>query len=375
MPFEVFKSEKLIQSYTDHYFNQTKKIVSNSGDINVKYAVFMRRPVIFTPKLMVDNLNYVAKKRNFPIEIELCYEEGDWVGAGDPLLFISGPFSNLVDLETLFLQNLGPACVAAYNAYTMCRDLPKVSFLAMDARHCAGVEMSEIMSYAASVGSKVAQKEFGSIGFVGNATEATSHYFGNNKAYGTMQHSLIGYAGSTLKAAELYRKTFPEEDMTVLVDYFGQEITDTLEVCNNFKDLASKGRLSIRLDTHGGRFIEGLDTERSYAVLESQAPKSIRQYRSEHEMKWLVGTGVTAAAIYHMRQILDKHEFNKVKIVASSGFSPSKCKVMASVNAPIDIIGTGSYLPDIWDETYATADIVEYDGTRSVKKGREFLFR
>ena len=105
MPFDVFKSEKLIQKYTDHYFNQTKKIVCSSGEINVKYAVFMRRPVIFTPRLMVDNLNYVAKKRNFSIKIDLCCEEGDWVGAGDPLLFISGPFSKLVDLETLFLQN------------------------------------------------------------------------------------------------------------------------------------------------------------------------------------------------------------------------------------------------------------------------------
>ena len=72
---------------------------------------------------------------------------------------------------------------------------------------------------------------------------------------------------------------------------------------------------------------------------------------------------------------LDENKFHKVKIVASSGFNPSKCKVMASVNAPIDVIGTGSYLPDIWEETYATADIVEYNGNKSVKKGREFLFR
>jgi nicotinate phosphoribosyltransferase len=26
----------------------------------------------------------------------------------------------LIDLETLFLQKLGPPCVAAYNAYNMC---------------------------------------------------------------------------------------------------------------------------------------------------------------------------------------------------------------------------------------------------------------
>ena len=163
--------------------------------------------------------------------------------------------------------------------------------------------------------------------------------------------------------------------MTVLVDYFGKEVTDTLDVCERFTDFAKAGKLSVRLDTHGGRFIEGLDTERSYAVLESQAPNSIRQYRSEHELKCLVGTGVSAAAIFHLRKILNENNFDKVKIVASSGFNPAKCKVMASVNAPIDLIGTGSYLPDIWDETYATADIIEYSGSKLVKKGREFLYR
>jgi nicotinate phosphoribosyltransferase len=48
---------------------------------------------------------------------------------------------------------------------------------------------------------------------------------------------------------------------------------------------------------------------------------------------------------------------------------------MASVQAPIDVVGTGSYLPQQWTETYATADIIEYDGRPSVKVGREFLFR
>jgi nicotinate phosphoribosyltransferase len=37
------------------------------------------------------------------------------------------------------------------------------------------------------------------------------------------------------------------------------------------------------------------------------------------------------------------------------------------------VIGTGSYLPQIWSQTYATADIVAYDGKPRVKAGREFL--
>ena len=85
--------------------------------------------------------------------------------------------------------------------------------------------------------------------------------------------------------------------------------------------------------------------------------------------------GVSAAAIYHVRDALDQAGFPGVKIVASSGFGPAKCRVMAEAAAPIDIIGTGSYLPERWGETYATADIIEYDGVRRVKLGREFLFR
>jgi nicotinate phosphoribosyltransferase len=64
-----------------------------------------------------------------------------------------------------------------------------------------------------------------------------------------------------------------------------------------------------------------------------------------------------------------------VKIVASSGFGVDKCRVMADAKAPIDVVGTGSFLPDAWSETYATADIVSYAGTPRVKLGREFLLR
>ena len=64
-----------------------------------------------------------------------------------------------------------------------------------------------------------------------------------------------------------------------------------------------------------------------------------------------------------------------MKIVASSGFGPAKCRVMADTGAPVDMIGTGSYLPENWNETFATADIVAYDGVPTVKVGREFLLK
>jgi nicotinate phosphoribosyltransferase len=365
-----------VERLSDKYFLKTKAVVERFGDVTVTYAVFMRRPVIFTPRLAVNWLNAIAQARGTRFEIDLNHPEGAWVGAGEPLLYIRGSLRHLVDLETIYLQKIGPACVAAYNAYTMCIDLPKVGFLAMDARHCAGADMAEMMAYAASVGSEAAKREAGAVGFIGNATDATAHYFGREQGLGTMPHALIGYAGSTVRAAEMLDETFPNDAlMTVLVDYFGREVADALAVCRRFPERAGAGRLAFRLDTHGGRYIEGLDIAGSYAVLERNAPRSIRGYRTESELRYLVGTGVSAASIWHMREQLDAAGFDKVKIVASSGFTPAKCKTMAVAEAPIDIIGTGSYLPDSWTETYATADIVAYDGKPLVKIGREFLLR
>lgn len=364
-----------ISALTDKYFARTKEIVGKFGDCRVTYAIFMRRPVISAPRLMIEWLEKVAKERNARFDIELLMPEGKWVGAGEPILYLSGSFHHLADLETLYLQLLGPPCVAAWNAFTMCVDLPTTQFLAMDSRHCAGSDMAEQMAYAASVGSRRAQRKAQAAGFIGNATDATAHYFDQKSGFGTMPHALIGYAGSTVRAAEMFHETFPDQALYVLVDYFGLEVTDSLAVCRRFPQLAAEGRLGVRLDTAGGRFVEGLDPPSSYAVLERNAPGSIRGYRSEAELRYLVGSGVSAAAIWYMREQLDKAGFPNVKIIASSGFNPAKCKVMAIARAPADIIGTGSFLPQSWSETYATSDIIEYDGVPRVKVGREFLHR
>lgn len=364
-----------VSRWTDRYFLKTKETIERFGDKKVTYAVFMRRPVIFTPNLMVAWLERVAGERGVAFDIELNYAEGQWAGAGEPLLYITGSFYHLVDLETLYLQKLGACCVAAYNAYTMCVDLPDVAFLAMDARHCAGTEMADMMAYAASVGSSAAQAKTGARGFIGTANDATAHYFGQERGLGTMPHALIGYAGSTLAAAEMTVEAFPGQDLTVLVDYYGTEITDSLAVCRRFPDLAAVGHLSVRLDTHGGRFVEGLDPQASYAVLERHVPQAVRRYRDDTELRHLTGTGVSAAAIFLLREKLDEAGFESVKIIVSSGFNVRKCKVMAGVRAPMDAIGTGSYLPESWPETNATADIIAYDGVPTVKVGREFLLR
>jgi nicotinate phosphoribosyltransferase len=364
-----------LAAWSDKYFLRTKETVGRFGDRRVTYAIFMRRPVVSAPRLAIDWLQAVMADRGQPVEVVLNHPEGKWVGAGEPLMYITGSLYHLVDTETILLQKIGPTCVAAWNAYAMASELPEVSFLAMDARHCAGLEMAEQMAYAASVASERARRKHGARGFIGNATDATAHYFGQTQGFGTMPHALIGYAGSTVRAAEMFHETWPDDNLTVLVDYFGQEVTDALAVCRRFPELAGEGRVAVRIDTPGGRYLEGLDPPSSYAVLEKHVPEAIRGYRDETELRYLIGTGVSAAAIHHLRDRLNEAGFPKVKIVASSGFNPSKCRVMALAKVPVDIIGTGSFIPERWSETYATADVVEYDGEQRVKVGREFLLR
>lgn len=361
-----------VSEWTDKYFSRTRKTVKQPPIVT--YGVFVRRPVLMASRLVQSWLKQVADTQGFYIDIKANYTEGELVGAGDPMFYITGRLDHLVETETHFLQKIGATSVAAMNAKEMCLALPNTSFLAMDARHCAGMEMAEMMAYAASVGSTAAQEK-GAKGFIGNATDATAHFFENNTGMGTMPHALIGAYKTTLDAAIAFRDANPDCPLTVLVDYYGQEIQDALSVCQHFSDLAEKGELGIRLDTHGGRYIEGLDPQKSYAVLERNAPQAFRGYRSDAELKHLTGTGVSAAAIWHMREQLDKAGFKNVKIIASSGFNTEKCEAMALADAPIDMVGTGSYLPEKWTETYATADIICYDGVFKAKAGREFLVK
>ncbi len=41
-----YTADRDIAAHTDVYFNRTKAIVDRFGDVDVTYAIFLRRPVI-----------------------------------------------------------------------------------------------------------------------------------------------------------------------------------------------------------------------------------------------------------------------------------------------------------------------------------------
>lgn len=363
-----------IANWSDHYFGNTRRVSEAVGDPIVTYAVFVRHPTVFAPDLAVGWLKAAAKEGNFEIGIESKYEVGDIVPAGEPQLYITGPLSKLVETETIFLQRVGAIGVAAYNAYQSVKELPNVPFYTAGARHCVGAGMVEGMEYAAHIGTLAAQKaQANAIGFVNSAVNATSHFFGQATGGGTTPHVMIGLFDSTLEAAIKYREVCPEEPFTMLVDYFGKEITDAIAVARHFPEEAASGELGFRLDTHGGRYLEGLDHDSSIQVIHENAPHMMEQEWGEKDLKILYGQGVSVANIWHFKNKLAEAGFPNVRVVGSSGFNTQKCRMMALANAPLSGIGTGSYIPKDFDSTYATADVFKYGDRFSIKVGREYL--
>ena len=384
-----------LHSQTDKYFTNTSRIVGANGDARVTFAVFMRRRVVAALEPTIRLI-----KRFVPdAEVRRYYEEGDIVPSESKMMEITGSMQKLSEVETLLLQKTGFPCVSANNAYEMCRAMPSAAFMDMHARHGSGAEMNILAAYGAAVGSAAARRADPAVrGFVGSSQDITAPLFGAAGGMGTMPHALVGYtSGDVLEAMKLFVKTIPEaKNLVALVDYTGNEVSDSLRCARWFYEearLQDQGKsFGIRLDTHGGRFAEGLDYERSvetvgtwlgnhgeYNIVEEVLGGRAFQLDPNNILvdkvrRILFGKGVSAAAVMHVRQALDKAGYKDAQIVASSGFDPQKCQVMGAARAPIDMVGTGSFLPATLTETYATADIIAYNGVRRVKVGREFLF-
>jgi nicotinate phosphoribosyltransferase len=383
-----------ISAQTDKYFTNTSRIVAANGDTEVTFAVFMRRRVVAALEPAIR----LARKLVPGVTIKRFVDEGEVVPSERKLMEIAGSMQKLSECETLLLQKIGFPCVSANNAYEMCRAIPYAAFMDMHARHGSGADMNIIAAYGAMVGSEAAKRDNSKVkGFVGSSQDLTAPFFGAANGMGTMPHALVGYSnGDVLEACRMFVKTIPEAKAVIaLVDYTGEEITDSLRCAKWFYEdakLQDQGKsFGIRLDTHGGRFAEGLDYEKSVEVVghwlkisgEYNIVEQVLGGRAfqldpsnilvDKVRRILFGKGVSVANIIHARLALDKAGYKDAQIVGSSGFDPQKCQIMGAANAPLDMVGTGSFLPATMTETYATADIIRYDGVPRVKVGREFL--
>lgn len=386
---------------TDAYFEATRRIVVAAGDARARYGLFMRREVL---ACLEPAVRYLTQWGGADMRIIHRAPEGSLVPSQTALLVYEGALAKLVELETGLLQRTGIPCVAAANAAAVVRAMPTAAFIAMHARHCAGDDMVRWCEYAALVGSQAVKRENpDAVGFIGGSTTVGRDFIeemapgASWRRMGTMPHVLIGYAnGDALAATKLFLEHTDIQGVTVLVDFQGREVTESLAVAAAWKqgdlkaDLIAGKKLSFRLDTHGGRFLEGLDADIGRRLLADRmgvapadvtgkALKSLGLTPGERDRleSALFGRGMSAAAVLFFRAALDAAGHQDAGVVASSGFDVFKCRAFSAVGADRAVIGvgTGSFMPAGLAETYATADCFMYDGVFRVKEGRKALFR
>ena len=180
---------------------------------------------------------------------------------------------------------------------------------------------------------------------IGVTSDAQASWWGG-RGVGTVPHALIAaYGGNTVLAATKFAEWAPEDfRITVLVDFDNDSVRTALDVAR-----ALGPRLwGVRLDTSSQLVDRAL----------------------WEEMGDFDPRGVNERLVRKVRRALDEDGFERVRIVASGGFTVEKIESFERLGVPVDAYGVGSSL--IRGENDFTADIVMTDGRFSAKVGRRF---
>jgi nicotinate phosphoribosyltransferase len=176
-------------------------------------------------------------------------------------------------------------------------------------------------------------------------TDEQASWWGG-RGIGTVPHSLISsYGGNTVLAATKFAEWAPGDiNITVLVDFENNSLQTALDVA---RALGTK-LWGVRLDT-------------SETLVDRSLWEELGDFKP---------TGVNERLVWKVRDALDRDGFERIKIVASGGFTIEKIRDFEERSVPVDAYGVGSSL--IRGSNDFTADIVLTDGRASAKVGRTY---
>jgi nicotinate phosphoribosyltransferase len=275
-----------------------------------------------------------------PEELEVySLKDGDKISPFETVLTIKGPYEYFGYLEGVIDGILARRTSVATNVYNV-----------MQAAKSSGIQKPVIFmgdrddhftqqagdGYAAYIGGSTAQ-----------ATHAMNEWWGKS-GMGTMPHALIQmFNGDVVEAARAYHQKFPEDDLTVLIDYNNDVITDALRVAREF-----------------GPELKGVRVDTSRTMID--------QYfiRNPEVLGTFDPRGVNPPLIFALRKALDEEGFHHVKIVVSGGFDEKRIREFEAQNVPVDIYGVGSSLLKM--HIGFTGDNVELNGEPQAKAGRKY---
>jgi len=323
----------------DQYFNNCREIAVRIPELmskRVRYNIFTRRDGVLVGSNRT--VNFVRENTYGPVKIT-GLKDGEQFCSGEPVLTIEGNFYELVTLETTKLGFLSySGAVTAMSRIVAAAD--GVPVIDMSARHYPWQIIEEV-SLAAYLG-----------GAAGTSTQAGYNYVqrwynpsDKFKLYASLPHAMAAVVCEmaekenlfpSVMAAKLFHEIFPEKPITVLTDYEGRELDVTRQAFEIFGDKL----FAVRLDTHGGRSMQGTKCTVDY-LMDKVDAETLDKIKAK---ELLFGNGVTVEATFKMREFLDQIGAKYTKIVVSSGFNEEKVSVFRKCNAPMDFIGTGSWV-------------------------------
>ncbi len=336
LPPEIFDLpvEKMREGYyTDAYFNYAREtLVADGRRPRVVMQTFQKKRAVLGG---MDEAIAILKLCSHDWEaltVHALYD-GDEISPWETVMTIEGDFTLFAHLETVYLGVLARRTLVSTNVRRVVEAAHEKPILFFPARHDHHrVQTGD--GYAAHVA-----------GAIGVSTDAQASWWGG-RGVGTVPHALIAaYGGNTVLAATKFAEhADPDVNIVVLVDFENDSVKTALEVARALGD-----RLwGVRLDTS-----------------ESLVDRSLWS-----EMGDFNPTGVNERLVHRVRNVLDENGFERVKIVASGGFTVEKIRAFEEREVPVDAYGVGSSL--IRGANDFTADVVLTDGLPSAKVGRKY---
>ncbi|MEA2424171.1 MAG: nicotinate phosphoribosyltransferase [Thermoleophilaceae bacterium] len=336
LPPEVFRLpvERIRAGYySDAYFKFTKQVLEEEDHAaRVLMQVFQKKQSVLGG---IDEAIAVLKQCSDDwdaLEVNALYE-GDEIEPLETVMTIEGDYRLFAHLETVYLGCMARRTLVMHNVREVVEAAGGKQILFFPARHDHWLVQTGD-GWAAHVA-----------GAIGVSTDAQASWWGGT-GVGTVPHSLIAaYAGDTVAAAKVWARHFAREmNVTVLVDFWNDSVKTALEVADALGD----DLWGVRLDTS-----------------ERLVDRSLWE-----EMGDFQPTGVNHVLVRKVREALDDAGHERVKIVASGGFTPEKIREFERMGVPVDAYGVGSSL--LRGENDFTADIVLLDGEPCAKVGRGY---
>ena len=325
--------------YTDAYFNHARATLLQDGRFpRVVMQVFQKKNSFLGG---MDEALAILKLCSHDwdaLTVHALYD-GDRIVPWETVMTIEGDYTLFAHLETLYLGVLARRTLITTNTVRVLEAANGKPIIFMPARHDHHrVQTGD--GYAAYVAGRVVGAP------VGVTTDEQASWWGG-RGIGTVPHSLIAsYGGNTVLAATKFAEWASDDiNITVLVDFENHSVQTALEVA---RALGPRRLWGVRLDTS-----------------ESLVDRALWD-----EMGDFKPIGVNERLVRKVRDALDAHGFEQVKIVVSGGFTIEKIREFEEKGVPVDAYGVGSSL--IRGSNDFTADIVLTDGRPAAKVGRRY---